>query len=312
MFRKRGENLHSIYIFVFLNVAFFFLEYQDAAKFTRLFSFDRDSFLSGQFWRIITYQFAQNGRGWSFLPVYVAFFFTLIVLYMFGAALEEEWGSINFILFFLISTVVTAGIGAWLGIGLLGSYFVYSSLLFAYASVFPEQTLYLFAVVPIRVRWLAYISAGMLVYGAATGANASVPVLAGSIASYVYFLLHRLPAPVIKAPRENAEGPKAPSSDMSAVRNAARFVAIKKALATQNGADIDRLIAQHEKEIVSGVNICPPADYKPEHHDGYCIRCEGFAECSARYLRLNRTSAAAETPAPHSPPLGALGEPPPP
>ena len=34
-------------------------------------------------------------------------------------------------------------------------------------------------------------------------------------------------------------------------------------------------------------------DFKPEHPDRYCIRCEGFAECSARHLRLNRAAAAA-------------------
>ena len=62
-------------------------------------------------------------------------------------------------------------------------------------------------------------------------------------------------------------------------------------------------------EITRGVNVCPPVDYKPENNDGYCIRCEGFAECSARYLRLNRTKPAE---APSHSPLGALGEPPPP
>jgi len=36
------------------------------------------------------------------------------------------------------------------------------------------------------------------------------------------------------------------------------------------------------------VNICPPVDYKPEDSDRYCVRCEGFAECTARHLRLNR------------------------
>ena len=31
-----------------------------------------------------------------------------------------------------------------------------------------------------------------------------------------------------------------------------------------------------------GVNICPPADYKPEAEDRYCIQCEGFNECTIR------------------------------
>jgi hypothetical protein len=40
------------------------------------------------------------------------------------------------------------------------------------------------------------------------------------------------------------------------------------------------------------VNICPPADYKPENNDGYCIRCDGFSECSARFLMMKRPAAA--------------------
>ena len=79
---------------------------------------------------------------------------------------------------------------------------------------------------------------------------------------------------------------------MAGVRNSARFVAIKKAVASAADADIARLIAQCDSEAVPGVNICPPADYKPENSDRYCIRCEGFAECSARYLRLHRPAAA--------------------
>ena len=97
------------------------------------------------------------------------------------------------------------------------------TLLFVYAAAFPEQTLYLFAVIPIGVRWLAFVAGGMFVYGAATGATANVPILGGAIAGYVFYLLHRVPAPLLEG--ENADGPKAPSSDMSAVRNAARFVA---------------------------------------------------------------------------------------
>jgi hypothetical protein len=67
-----------------------------------------------------------------------------------------------------------------------------------------------------------------------------------------------------------------------------RVSAVKKALATGADADIDRLIGLAEREIVRGVNICSPVDYKPENSDRYCVRCEGFAECTARHLRLNR------------------------
>jgi hypothetical protein len=72
------------------------------------------------------------------------------------------------------------------------------------------------------------------------------------------------------------------------MHNAARHAGIKHALAAASDSEIDRLIAECERDTVPGVNVCPPADYKPENADGYCIRCDGFAECSARHLRLKR------------------------
>ena len=299
MFRRRGENLHTIYIFLFLNIVFFFLEYQDGPRFAMLFGFDRMSVRAGQWWRVVTYQFAQAGQGWSFFPKPVVLFFTLLILYLMGSAIEEEWGTRHFVTLFLVSTLATAGVAAWLNVGLLGSFFVTYTLLFVYATVFPEQTFYLFAVLPIRVRWLAYISAGVLVWGAFFGGVTNIAVAAGSLAGYVYFLLHRTPAVRFVKPKEEVEVAVETKGkpDFTAVGNAARFVAIKKAIATSNQNEIDRLLGQSERDIVRGVNICPPADFKPENPDGYCIRCEGFPECSARFIKLHRPPASAAAPA---------------
>jgi len=304
MFRRRGENLHSIFIFLFLNVAFFFLEYQDGPRFGMLFGFDRASVQAGQWWRLLTYQFAQTGGGWLFFPKPVVLFFTLLILYLMGSAIEEEWGTVNFVTLFVVSTLATAGVAALLNVGLLGSFFVTYTLLFVYATVFPEQTFYLFAFIPIRVRWLAYISAGVLAWGAlfSGSGNPNIAVAAAALAGYVYFLLHRKPVVRFVTPKEQAEAAptadaKEKSPDFTAVRNAARFVGIKKALASGNDKDIDHVLAQSERDIVRGVNICPPADFKPENTDGYCIRCEGFPECSARYIKAHRPPASAAAPA---------------
>ncbi|HEX7192794.1 MAG TPA: hypothetical protein VF381_14595, partial [Thermoanaerobaculia bacterium] len=184
-------------------------------------------------------------------------------------------------------------------VGLLGSFFVTYTLLFVYATLFPEQTFYLFAVLPIRVRWLAYISAGVLAWGAFFGTLTNIAVAAGSLAGYVYFLLHRVPVVRFVKPKDDSESEPAESKspDFTAVRNASRFVTIKKAFAAGNDGEIDRLLAQSERDIVRGVNICPPADFKPENSDGYCIRCEGFAECSARFIKTHRPPASAAAPA---------------
>jgi membrane associated rhomboid family serine protease len=284
MVRRRGENLHSVYILLFLNIAFFFLEYQDPQRFALFFSFDKAHFLQGEVWRVVTYQFSQAGQGWAFLPMYVILFLRLCMLYFMGAALEEAWGTYNFLIFYGISTLATAATAAALGIGLLGGFFVTFTLLFVFAALFPDQVL-LLLFIPVKVRWLAYFSAGILLIGALTGGAANVAAVAGSMAGYVYFLFSRTPAVPAFAATGGVKPPRTHDESSPAVLNAARFVAIKRAVAAGAAPEIERLAAQSERDIVRGVNICPPADYKPESLDGYCIRCEGFSECSARYLR---------------------------
>ena len=299
MFRTRGENLRSVYILLFLCIAFFFLEYQDAEKYGRLFSFNRVAVMDGEIWRLFTYQFTVSGQGWFFFPKPLVLFFTLLLLYIMGTAVEEEWGTRQFLTFFLVSTLGSAAAAAYLGIPLLGSYFVNFSLLFVYATTFPQQTFYLFAVVPIRVRWIAYLAALLLIAGAFSGGIANVAALAGAAASYAYYLSHRIRIVFRDEDAPVSEDVPEPQADTGAIRNAARFVAIKRAIAAKSAVDIDRLIAQAERDIVRGVNVCPPVDFKPENMDGYCIRCEGFAECSARYLLMNRPAA----PPPDAPPV---------
>jgi hypothetical protein len=67
---------------------------------------------------------------------------------------------------------------------------------------------------------------------------------------------------------------------------------MKRTLSETDREKIDAMISKIQPEIVPGVNICPPADYKPEAADGYCVRCEGFAECSVRYLKLKSGETA--------------------
>ncbi len=272
MFRSRGENLRSIYILLFLNIAFFLLQHQDPDKFTRLFAFDRHAVAVGEIWRAFTYQFA----GLLPMPAVVTLFVNLVLLSLMGTSVEEEWGTFHFVNFYLVSTLTTVAVAAFTNTPILGSFFINFTLLFVYAALNREQRFYL-----IRVTVLAWLVFAALLAGALFGSRANIAALAGAAAGFAYYLVQRV------------EVEYAPSADEEkgismTTRNLARVAAVKKALSTGSDSDIDRLIAVAEREIVQGVNICPPVDYKPEHSDRYCVRCEGFAECTARHLRLNR------------------------
>ncbi len=296
MFQSRGENLRSVFILLFLNVAFYLLEFQDRAKYARIFSFDWDAVRDGQVWRLVTYQFTQAGTG--FMGT-LSLFITLLLLYMMGTALEEEWGTRHFITLFLLSTLGSAAVAGIAGIPLMGTYFVYFTLLFVYAAAFPQQTFYLFGLVPIRVRVLALFSLAVLLYGVFAGGTANLAALGGAVLAYTYYyVVQRVRVTfVVMTAAAPDEAPRV-KIDSITMHNAARHAGIKHALLSASDVDIDRLIADCDREIVPNVNICPPADYKPESADGYCIRCEGFAECSARHLRLNRRPRVMTTAAP--------------
>jgi membrane associated rhomboid family serine protease len=289
MARAPRENLRSVFILLFLNIAFFLLEHQDPQKYASLFRFDWNAVLHGEVWRVVTWQFTQAGRGW--LEV-LSLFVTLLLLYMMGSAVEEQWGTRHFVMLFLVSTLVSAGFAAWMGISLLGTYFVYYTLLFVYAAAFPQTTLFLFGVIPVRFRLIALVSFAALLVGVVRGGGANVAALLGATAGFLYFVLLRVRIVIVTAEQASTEA-AVPRTDTTVLHNGARIAAMKHALASGSVAEAERLIAQCEREKVPNVNICPPADFKPDAMDGYCMRCEGFAECSARLLRARFPTAAA-------------------
>jgi len=293
MFRSRGENLRSVYILLFLNVAFFFLQHQDGEKFAHLFTFDWSAVLHGEAWRIFTYQFVQASRIGTFsIPPVVTLFLNLVLLSLMGMAVEDAWGTRQFLTLFALSTFGSAAAAAWLGVPLLGSYFINFTLLFVYAALNRDQTFYLSTMVPVRVTFLALLALGALLVGVFFGNASNIAALAGAAAAFVYYLTQRVKSAPTAAPSGFAPAAKEADPLAAMTRSLTRVAAMKKALATRSDSDIDRLIAASEKEVVVGVNICAPVDFKPEHSDRYCLRCEGFAECTARHLRLNRPTAA--------------------
>jgi len=295
MFRSRGENLRSTYILLFLNVAFFMLQYQDAQKFASLFGFDRNGVAAGQIWRLFTYQFAQAGHvGLFTVPPMLTLFLNLVLLSLMGFAVEEQWGTGNFLRFYLMSTLTTALVAAWFNTPLMGSFFINFTLLFVYAALNRDQTFYLSTILPIRVTFLAWMALAALLTGVFFGSKANLAALAGAVVGFGYYVSQRVR--VLAVASRDVGPAKSGSEDaavIAATRNITRVAAVKRALTTGSASDIDRLIDLAEREKVSGVNICAPADFKPEHSDRYCIRCEGFAECTARHLRLNRPTIAA-------------------
>ncbi len=126
-------------------------------------SLDAVAILRGQVWRIFTFIIQPpNTNIWFVI-------FTLYLYYMIGRQLEYVWGAFRFNVYFftgvLLHVVAALLTYAITGVSLpLGTYYLNMSLFFAYAAIYPNQQFYLFMVLPIKVKYLAWLDGAYFAY----------------------------------------------------------------------------------------------------------------------------------------------------
>jgi len=106
-------------------------------------------------WQVVSYSFLPG----NFNPL----FFNMLGLWMFGSELEHLWGQRRFLVFYFASVIAAALtqllVNYLLGtggptIGASGGLF---GLLLAFAVLFPNRTILLFFVIPMKAKWLALL-----------------------------------------------------------------------------------------------------------------------------------------------------------
>ncbi|SFR91203.1 rhomboid family protein [Anaeromicropila populeti] len=124
--------------------------------------FDLNQILKGQVWRIFTFLLAPGGVSF-YSPLSIIFFVFFIYAYlMIGRSLERAWGYFRFNLYFIsgvLFNIIAAlilhfGYNQPYGVGLE---YVFQSMFFAFAVLFPEVRFLIFYIIPVKVKWLAIL-----------------------------------------------------------------------------------------------------------------------------------------------------------
>jgi len=139
---------------VALQALVFFLVIMNPA-FGAVLALDPVAVREGQVWRLVSYIFLP--RTTSLLWI----IFALYILWLVGEALEEAWGPFKLNLYILTGLVCMAGAALIFNAPADGLIF-WTSLFFAFATIFPNYTFLLFFILPVKVKWLALFSAGFL------------------------------------------------------------------------------------------------------------------------------------------------------
>ena len=116
--------------------------------------------LQGQVWRVFTFLLLPLDSGNTLFFVLSLYFYWFI-----GNILEREWGNVKFTVFYLAGFLLTLLAGA--AASLLGwwiyldMFYVNMSMFFAFATLYPDMQVLFFFIIPVKVKWLAWLDAAM-------------------------------------------------------------------------------------------------------------------------------------------------------
>jgi membrane associated rhomboid family serine protease len=202
-------------------------------------------------WTTVTYMFVHSGL--------LHLVFNMYMLWMFGRRVERAWGSSTFTWFYL-----WCGVSGWAfhwmftpraGV-LVGASAAILGVAVAYASRWPDDELYLFGIVPMKVRWLvvflAALSLVMVVVNAgAVGGTAYAAHFGGMFGGWLYLRtpnaqsIDRLRRRIAPAPDYGDDPPRAVPRHSSRPR--------------EREPEIDDIVAQSKAAMARTRNVMPAA-----------------------------------------------------
>src|SRR5437762_12152954 len=133
----------------------------------------------GELWRLVTYMFVPHTLSfWHVLPLWFLWFI--------GEGLERAWGPFRLTLYFVVGMIGTT-IAAFFFGSKLSNGMLIASLFFAFARFYPDQVIYIFFILPVKIKWLAWVFAAFLLVGFVLNSNSYRAALIAAFANYFIF-----------------------------------------------------------------------------------------------------------------------------
>jgi membrane associated rhomboid family serine protease len=144
----------------------------------------------GALWQPLTYQFLHSPYGFSHI------LFNMLMLWMFGAGIERDWGTKRFLQFYLfcgagagLCDVVARLFVGDLSTPTIGASGAIYGVLLAFGLLYPHQTVYFWMIFPIPARVFVLIMGVMqflLTMGSSGSQVSHIAHLGGMLFGYIY------------------------------------------------------------------------------------------------------------------------------
>ncbi|ROR29460.1 membrane associated rhomboid family serine protease [Mobilisporobacter senegalensis] len=167
--RKFGRYaIHNfIYYIIVINVGGAILTTINPSFYNTYLSLDIGKIFEGQVWRLLTFIIQPSilSGGSSIL----FFALEMYLYYIIGNALENAWGAFRFNLYYISGLLfnILAAVILYLFIPIPypnGLTYIYQSMFFAFAVLYPNMQFLIFFIIPVKVKWLAYLYGAFIGY----------------------------------------------------------------------------------------------------------------------------------------------------
>ena len=150
------------------NVAVYFLDMLTNGMVSRLLYFNFNAIFSGQIWRLVTFVLVPSvsgaGTGGAVqISFFLMFLLTTFFYYWIGTALEQHWGTTRFNVFYLLGILLNVVYGLVTRAS-VSMYYINMSMFFSFATLYPDMRVYLYGIIPLKVKWMAWLDAFFFAY----------------------------------------------------------------------------------------------------------------------------------------------------
>jgi membrane associated rhomboid family serine protease len=145
----------------------------------------------GFLWQVVSYMFAHGSIS--------HILFNMLALFIFGSALEHHIGSWEFLCYYMITGILAGAFSVlvyWLtgsyGVLLIGASGAIFAIELAYATFFPNSTIYFWGIIPLRAPLMVLLFTGIALFNTVFGSRdgvAHLTHLAGFVFGWLYFMV---------------------------------------------------------------------------------------------------------------------------
>jgi hypothetical protein len=140
-----------------------------------------DRVLEGEVWRLVSFLFIPPDAH----PIFIIF--ALMLLYTYGRALEEHWGELRFNLFVFVGWIATILAAFAVPGAVATNAYLMASLFLAFAYLYPDFVLRLFFILPVKIKWLAWLTWVFFAVSIVLGDWATRALVVAGVVNYFVF-----------------------------------------------------------------------------------------------------------------------------